>query len=320
MSAGFLVVDKPPGITSHDVVSVLRAVFGLKKIGHTGTLDPFATGVLPMAIGHATRLIPFLDEGVKCYEATIALGERTDTADCDGEVVASCDVPAVERRTVEAAMEGLLGEQLQRPPMYSAIKVAGKPLYKYAREGAQVEVKPRPIRVDEMRLIALERRTLRFSVRCSRGTYVRVLGESIAEALGTVGHLVQLRRTCSGSFSLAGSVTFEEISEMVSGRTDWRPVLRRRRDEPRIEWRPREVFLPRIAESLLSPETALAHLPRLDIGADDQRLLRIKGVVHAVPTGLQDGDFWRVDIDGHMRGVMRVEGETSRVARMLPDT
>ena len=319
MTAGFLEVDKPPGITSHDVVSVLRAVFGVKKIGHTGTLDPFATGVLPMAIGHATRLIPFLDEGIKGYEATLLLGQKTDTADCDGEVIASHDVPSIDARMVEDAMRALLGDRQQRPPMYSAVKVAGKPLYKYAREGAEVEVKARPIRIDEMSLLALDGCTLRFSVRCSRGTYVRVLGESLAELLGTVGHLTQLRRTCSGSFTLAGSLAFEELSELVSGRRDWRPVLRRRRDEPRVEWRPRDAYLHTIQERLLSPEAALAHLPRLEIGPEDRRMLRIKGVVESAPSGVEDGDLWRVDIDGRMRGVMRYADGRSRVARMLPD-
>lgn len=319
MTAGFLVVDKPPGITSHDVVSVLRAVFGIKKIGHTGTLDPFATGVLPMAIGHATRLIPFLDEGLKCYEATLALGEKTDTADCDGEVVETHSVPVLSPDMVETAMASLLGEQLQRPPMYSAIKVAGKPLYKYAREGAEVEVKARPIRVDQMRLISLDEQSITFAVVCSRGTYVRVLGESLAEALGTVGHLVQLRRTGSGSFSLNGSLTFGALSELVAGRSDWQPVLRRRRDQPRIQWRPREEFVAPLVAQLMAPDQALAHLPRLDIGPDDQRLLRIRGMVRAAPSDLSVGDFWRVDVDGRMRGVMRYEGEVSKVARMLPD-
>ena len=320
MTAGFLVVDKPPGITSHDVVSVLRAVFGIKKVGHTGTLDPFATGVLPVAIGHATRLIPFLDEGIKCYEATLLLGERTDTADCDGEVVATRDVPSLNSSAINAAMKGLVGDQLQRPPMYSAIKVAGRPLYKYAREGKDVEVKARPIRIHEMTLLDVDNRTLRFSVRCSRGTYVRVLGESLAESLGTVGHLVQLRRTCSGSFSLSGSLSFEELSTMVAGRSDWRPVLRRRRDEERVEWRPRDEFLGPLLGRLLLSDQVLSHLPRLDIGPDDQRLLRIKGLVNEAPAGLSPGDLWRVDIDGSMRGVMRYEGPLSKVARMLPDS
>ena len=319
MSAGFLVVDKPPGITSHDVVSVLRAVFGIKKIGHTGTLDPFATGVLPMAIGHATRLIPFLDEGVKCYEATLVLGSKTDTADCDGEVIDTRDVPPLEPTAVDHVMDGLLGEQLQRPPMYSAIKVAGKPLYKYAREGAEVEIEARPIRVDEMKLTALEGCTLKFSVRCSRGTYVRVLGESLAEALGTVGHLVQLRRTCSGAFSLPGSISFEEISSMVAGRTDWRPVLRRRRDEPRVEWRPRNAYLTSLTERMQAPDVALAHLPSLEIDVDDQRRLRHKGWVSAAPVGLAEGALWRVEFGGRLRGVMRYEGGRSKVARMLPE-
>ncbi len=316
---GFLVVDKPPGITSHDVVSVLRAVFGIKKIGHTGTLDPFATGVLPMAIGHATRLIPFLDEGTKCYEAVLSLGSKTDTADCDGDVVETVAVPSLDEDQVKQAMSGLIGEQLQRPPMYSAVKVAGKPLYKYAREGQEVAVKARRIRVDDLQFIAQEGRELRFSVQCSRGTYVRVLGEALAEALGTVGHLVALRRTKSGAFGLPGSVSFTALSEVVSGRSDWPAVLRPKRGETRVEWRPRVETLAALQPRLLSPEQALVHLPSLDIGPEDQRTLRIKGFVGCSPVGVSDGGLWRVHIGGQLRGVMRRDGSISKVARMLPD-
>ena len=223
MISGFLVVDKPAGITSHDVVSVLRAMLGIKKIGHTGTLDPFATGVLPMAIGPSTRLIQFLDESRKVYDARVQLGRRTDTGDLTGTVQDERPVPDLELGAVSASLQEFVGDRMQTPPAYSAVKVDGKALYKYAREGQAVTAKARPIRIHSMDALNVGQDWVDVRVVCSRGTYVRVLAEEIGEMLGTVGHLSALRRTASGPFSLDGSVGFPELATVAADRTDWKP-------------------------------------------------------------------------------------------------
>ena len=164
----FLIVDKPPGVTSHDVVAVVRAVTGLKKVGHTGTLDPFATGVLPLALGGATRLIQYLDEDRKIYDAVIQLGTATDTGDPTGSVIAEAPVPALNRARVLEVLDGFRGQRMQTPPRYSAVKVAGRPLYDYARKGVDVEVKARPIRIDAMELLSLGENTLRVAIQIGR--------------------------------------------------------------------------------------------------------------------------------------------------------
>jgi tRNA pseudouridine55 synthase len=145
---GFLVFDKPPGITSHDVVAMLRAVLGIRKIGHTGTLDPFATGVLAIAIGSVTRLIQYLDEDLKVYDSLLVLGQATETGDPEGEVILEAPVPSVDSEAVRTVLRGFSGQRMQKPPMYSAVKVNGRPLYSYARAGETVDVPSRPIRVD----------------------------------------------------------------------------------------------------------------------------------------------------------------------------
>lgn len=164
MKACFMAVDKPPGITSHDVVAMLRAVTGVQKVGHTGTLDPFATGVLALAFGPATRLISFLDEDLKVYDATIALGVAMDTGDPTGQVIREAPVPPLDRATVEALLLSFRGTRMQAPPRYSAVKVRGKALYHYAREGVEVEAAPRPIRIDSIDLLELGEQSLRVRI------------------------------------------------------------------------------------------------------------------------------------------------------------
>jgi len=319
MIAGFLVVDKPAGITSHDVVSVLRAVFGIKKIGHTGTLDPFATGVLPMAIGHATRLIQFLDEEVKVYEGTIRLGIKTDTGDLEGSVTERKATPSLEPAALDATLRGFLGVRSQVPPSYSAVKVEGKPLYKYAREGKQVKAAARMIRIDKLDRLSMTDDTIEIRVQCGPGTYIRTLAEEIGEALGTCGHLVSLRRLQSGPFDLNGSIDFETLSMEVSGQSDWRVSLRTPRGVKRMPWRDRSEVVDALLPRLLGPSEALSHLPMIELDAAAQRFLQLRGVVEDIPDGVADGGLWRVSVNGLMRGVMKRDGEVGRVARMLPD-
>ena len=317
MTSGFLVIDKPAGITSHDVVSVLRAALRIKKIGHTGTLDPFATGVLPMAIGPSTRLIQFLDESVKVYEGTVTLGQQTDTGDLMGEVVDEHPVPVLEASAVQNSLDQFRGERMQKPPAYSAVKVRGKPLYKYARAGESVEVPARQIRIDSVELLALRKTEIDVRVTCGRGTYVRVLAEEIGRALGTRGHLSSLRRTASGSFLLEDALTFEQLSMLAAGREDWPPVLRPERGAERVKWNHSDVILEGVAPFLRGPEQILGHLPVLVLSAVDLESLLKRGHVFTIPDSLKDGDYWLATFGDRAVAVLRRDGHLGRVARMI---
>ncbi|WP_223911988.1 tRNA pseudouridine(55) synthase TruB [Geobacter sp. AOG1] len=218
---GFLVVDKPAGMTSHDVVARVRRILGQKKVGHTGTLDPFATGVLPIALGEGTKAIPFLDESRKEYRAVMRLGEATDTQDLTGQVVSHGDWCQLTPDRIEAVARLFVGAISQVPPMFSALKRNGVPLYKLARQGAEVERQPRDIEIFSLVLERIELPDVVFSVSCSRGTYVRTLAADIGERLGCGAHLRELRRTRSGPFVIADTVTLEQLAEAAaSGKLD----------------------------------------------------------------------------------------------------
>lgn len=208
---GFLNVYKPKGKTSHDVVAVLRRVTKIKQIGHTGTLDPFAEGVLPVCIGKATRLIEYLKDD-KAYVATVQLGASTSTYDIEGEVVKTSD-KKIELSDIESALDKFRGEIEQLPPIYSAIKVNGKKLYEYARKGEEVEIKPRKVTINELKIVGFdpERRQLELYVDCSKGTYIRSIANDLGEVLGVFGHLVKLIRVKAGSFLIDKAIKLEEL-------------------------------------------------------------------------------------------------------------
>jgi tRNA pseudouridine55 synthase len=213
---GVLVCDKPAGMTSHDVVARVRRLAGQRRVGHGGTLDPPATGVLVIALGRATRLLPFLPMEPKRYLARIAFGTETDTLDAAGTVTATADAGGVDEATVRSALAGFLGPQQQIPPMVSAIKVGGERLYAKARRGASVERSPRAIVVHGLELLefaAGERPEATVAVACSGGTYVRSLAADLGLALGTVAHLAGLRRTAVGRFAEAGAHALAELEE-----------------------------------------------------------------------------------------------------------
>ena len=214
---GVFNVLKPPDMTSHDVVAFLRRVLQTKKIGHGGTLDPDAAGVLPVFAGSATRLLEFAVDGQKEYLVELILGKRTDTGDDSGKVVEEASVPELNEETVRKALTGFLGSQLQVPPMYSALKVEGKKLYELARKGVEVEREPRPIEIYKLELkhmLQSETETrLTLVVQCSKGTYIRVLVEDIAKALGTCGTMSFLLRTQVGQYLLNDAHTLQEIAE-----------------------------------------------------------------------------------------------------------
>lgn len=214
--SGFLVVDKPVGWTSHDVVDAARRWLRVRRIGHLGTLDPLATGVLPLAVREATRLAPFLPEGQKVYVGTIRLGVATDSYDAEGRVTASHDGPLPDEARVREALAGFVGEIDQLPPMFSSVKKDGEPLYKRARRGEEVEREPRRVRIHAIRVHHYAPPEVGIEVACAPGTYVRTLAHDLGRVLGCGAHLSGLRRTRSGVFGLEAAETpetFERLAE-----------------------------------------------------------------------------------------------------------
>lgn len=223
--SGFLVVDKPAGWTSHDVVDAARRWFGTRRVGHLGTLDPQATGVLPLAIREATKLVPFVASDPKVYRGAIRLGVETDTLDGDGRVVRRHEGPLPDEAAVRAALAAFVGEHEQVPPMYSAVKQGGVPLYRLARRGEQVERTPRKVRIDAFELLAYEPPDVSVEVQCSPGTYVRVLAAEVGEKLGCGAYLQSLCRLRSGPFELAQAVSVETLeAEAERGEVEGRLV------------------------------------------------------------------------------------------------
>ena len=213
---GVLIIDKPAGPTSHDVVARVRRIFNTRKVGHTGTLDPFATGVMTVLVGKATRLARFVDKDIKEYEAAIRFGLATDTGDLTGEPVGETGRSDISASEISGVLDRFRGEIMQVPPMYSAKKVDGRKLYELARRGEEIERKAVPVTIRKIEVISGGHEPSgiqRLRVRCSAGTYIRTLAEDIAKALGTAAHLTELRRTASGQFSLVQSVTLDALSE-----------------------------------------------------------------------------------------------------------
>jgi tRNA pseudouridine55 synthase len=211
---GVLLVDKPRGLTSHDVVARARRIFKMKKIGHAGTLDPMATGLLILLIGRATRLSQYLMSLDKVYEGSVTLGETTNSHDADGEVVSTRPVPELSEDALREHLKSFVGDQYQTPPMFSAIKKEGVPLYKLARKGKSIEREPRFIRVSSFELLGFQSPTLEVRVRCSKGTYIRTLAHDLGEKIGCGAHLSALRRTASDRFSVDEAHTLTELEEM----------------------------------------------------------------------------------------------------------
>jgi tRNA pseudouridine55 synthase len=249
---GVLIVDKPSGPTSFDVVRRIRRASGLRRVGHGGTLDPLATGVLPICLGEATKLAQFLLDADKEYDVTICLGIETDTYDAAGAVTARVDASAVDEARVRAALPAFTGRIAQTPPVYSALKRNGRPLYAYARAGQPVEIAPRPVTVHELLLLRWEGpQAVSLRLRCSKGTYVRSLAFDLGRALGTGGHVTALRRTRSGPFTLAAARPLNEVLGTLAD----------------------ESTCPGGGLPVVTLEEALGHLPRCSVDAEGERTL-----------------------------------------------
>ena len=211
---GILLVDKPQGITSHDVVAKMRRIFHIKKVGHAGTLDPMATGLLLILIGKATKASQYLMSMDKEYTGTIRLGQITDSQDADGEMLEERDVPELSREDILAEMKTFMGDQYQTPPMFSAKKINGQKLYKLARQGKSVEREPRVIHISSFELTDFVLPELSFLVGTSKGAYVRTIAHDLGERFGCGGHLNELRRTAVGQFRVEKSSTIESLETM----------------------------------------------------------------------------------------------------------
>lgn len=280
MTAGFLAVDKPQGITSHDVVATVRRVTGIRKVGHTGTLDPMATGVVVVAIGPVTRLIRFLQDLDKEYVATACFGVVTDTLDADGEVI-DAHAMTVTRDALEAIRPHFLGEIQQIPPMVSALKKDGRRLYDLAREGIDVEREARTVVIHELEfgeVEAADHPLVTFRVVCGKGTYVRALADDLARALGGIGaHLRSLRRTRNGALGVDRAVALDDL-------THWR-------------------------DHLLDPAEALAFMPEIRVDADAAGRVGNGRPIEG-PAG--SGLFRVLDDGGRLLAVYRRDGRLAR--------
>ncbi len=215
---GIIIINKSKNCTSHDIVQKAKKIFH-EKVGHTGTLDPMATGVLPLLIGKGTLCSKYLIHHDKVYDVELTLGVKTDTADSEGVVTERKDIPQeiFQKDKIEEILKCFVGKQEQIPPMYSAIKVKGKKLYEYARKGQTIEIQPRQIEIYEIKLLQMEeeQRQIRFRVACSKGTYIRSLCEDIAERLGTVGYMSSLNRMQVGDFKIADAVSMDELEKNI---------------------------------------------------------------------------------------------------------
>jgi tRNA pseudouridine55 synthase len=244
---GFLVVDKPGGWTSHDVVDAARAWLGTRRVGHLGTLDPLATGVLPLAVRAATKLVPFVSDHAKAYSGAVELGVETDTLDAEGRVLRRYEGSWPSEEAVRAALAGFLGEIEQIPPMFSAVKQGGVPLHKLAREGLEVERAPKRVTIHRVELLKYDPPRVELAVECSGGTYVRVLAAELGRALGCGAHLADLRRTRSGPFQIEQALTPELLEREAAAGT---------------------------VERRLIPELGVLGLPALRLTEDEIRNLR----------------------------------------------
>ncbi|MGC2485381.1 MAG: tRNA pseudouridine(55) synthase TruB [Acidimicrobiales bacterium] len=282
---GLLLIDKPRGVTSHDVVAHVRRVLSEQRVGHAGTLDPMATGLLILGVGPSTRLLRFAQSEMKRYEGVLTLGVRTDSLDADGAEVERAPVPYLTPEVIDAAINGLLGDQEQIPPMVSAIKVDGKRLHALAREGVVVDRAPRAITVYTLSVTPIDEQHWSFDVTCSVGTYVRVLLSDLAERLGTMGHLSALRRVASGEHEVKDALTYYELEHRVSEDV---PVLL-----------PPSAFVNQLARVSVSEdeETRLRMGQRLELDerpGDEIAALNAEG--HLVAVLRRRGDVWQPEV------------------------
>ena len=286
---GYIAIDKPGGWTSHDVVARVRRIVGERRVGHAGTLDPAAVGVLPVAVGLATRTVEYLSDAAKTYHAEITFGIETDSADGDGTVTAQRGADGVTREAVESALEAFQGPQMQVPPLHSAVQIDGKRLYELAHAGLEApEIPARAIEIHAIDLVQWEHPVATAEITCSKGTYVRSIARDLGERLGTGAYLSNLVRTATGPFTLADAMTLEDLESRLAS-------------EP---W----------AAVAAHPDRALEHLPALVVNAG-QRIAWYQG--KTLPLVAPLGECRVYDSSGVWIGVGRSNGETIQPAKVV---
>lgn len=281
---GIFNVLKPPKMTSHDVIAFLRRALKTKKVGHAGTLDPDAAGVLPVFVGSATRLLEFAVEGRKQYIVEITLGRQTDTGDDSGTIIKEMPVPELNEAMIKQTTAKFLGRQLQTPPMYSAVKVNGQKLYDLARKGIEIERQPREIEVYKLDLLHFGSGKITLAVECSKGTYIRVLGEDIAAALNTCGTMSFLLRTQVGEFKIEEAASLQEIAENPE-------------------------------QYIKSPESAVQHFPKVILTAKQAN--RITSGVKTTVAGTADGKYTLFAPTGEFLGIGSCQNEMIKAEKVF---
>ncbi|RIX51781.1 tRNA pseudouridine(55) synthase TruB [Paenibacillus nanensis] len=293
---GILAVWKPEGWTSHDVVAKVRRLLKMKRIGHTGTLDPMVTGVLPLCLGRSTRVVEYIQERPKAYEAVLKLGIATDTEDMTGEVIARQPVQNVTKEQVEQVLNRFIGDIEQVPPMFSAVKVGGKRLYELAREGKTVERKARTVTIHEIKLLHAELDSeepeITFSVVCSKGTYIRTLCVDIGKALGLPAAMAKLTRTMSGGITAEGCLTLAQIEELLNAGE--------------------------LEKHLIPADQAIAHMPKATVAPSAVRLARRgqKVPLSKLSNEWKDGELVRLyepAEHGQFLGIYQVDSESAQI-------
>ena len=296
---GWLIIDKPAGLTSTDVVNKVRRGFDAQKAGHGGTLDPLATGVLPVAFGHATKTVPYVMDGTKLYRFTLRLGESRDTDDADGAVTATSDVRPTDDQ-LRAALPALTGDIMQVPPVYSALKIAGERAYDMARDGRAPDLPPRPARVDRFELIERpDADTAVFEVQSGKGVYMRSLARDVALACGTLGHVAALRRLRVGPFTEAQAISLDKCVQSA--------------DTP-----------PASPDLLLPVATALADIPALALteteafGLSQGQAISLVNLMGRIPAAADpDGGLARAMAGGRVIGLCRLQDGLLKPERLL---
>ena len=284
---GIVLLDKPEGISSNTALQRVRRAFQARKAGHTGSLDPLASGLLPVCLGQATKACALLLDAGKSYRFRIALGRSTSTGDREGETLATVPVAALDESAIRRQAAAFVGESMQVPPMYSALKRDGQRLYRLARAGLEVERAPRPVRIERLDLLAAGTDWLDFEVDCSKGTYVRSLAEDLARALGTVGHVASLRRTGLGPFNRMPMHALDRIEAAAAAASD-------------------------LAAMLIPVDEALPALPAVRLGAAEQASILQGRAVPALGPGASRVRMYGVG--GRFLGVGRMSAEGARLA------
>ena len=283
---GIINLDKPKGMTSQEAVTFVKRTLRVKKAGHAGTLDPLATGVLLILLGEATKVARFLSDLDKEYISKIKLGERTDTLDSEGNIIEKRDVPDIPKGQIEAVLSRFLGEIRQVPPMYSALKHSGRPLYELARKGIEVERKERPVNIYNIRLLSLNLPYLEIAISCSKGTYIRTLADDIGMALGTGAHITELRRTSIGDFKIEDSLKIKDITP----------------------------------DKIIPIDKALSHLREFKVSQREFELLTKGARIPHTDRTLLDGEYLRLkDPDGRLFaiGLSSVSPKIIRIERLF---